>query len=76
MAVRTAPGLPLTGREHGVARLVATSPFTPAGRSPSPQCPCPSGLSSATSGPRTRGTGTGTRIRLTLWLASRGELSL
>ncbi len=73
MAVRTAPGLPLTGREHEVARLVATGLTNrQIAKSLSlsvrtVECHLWSAYAK---------TGTGTRTRLTLWLASRGELSL
>jgi DNA-binding NarL/FixJ family response regulator len=73
MAVRTAPGLPLTSREHEVARLVAEG-LTDR-QIASRLC-----ISERTVHAHLRAayakTGTGTRTRLTLWLARRGQVSI
>lgn len=73
MAVRMDPSLPLTGREHEVACLVAAgltnrqiaSRLSLSVRTV--ECHLWSAYAK---------TGTGTRTRLTLWLARRGQVSI
>jgi DNA-binding NarL/FixJ family response regulator len=73
MAVRTAPGLPLTGREREVALLAAnglTNRQIAKSLSVSVrtvECHLWSAYAK---------TGTGTRTRLTLWLAQHGQVSI